>query len=248
MNRLINLGAWLGVILVLTGCDSPFGTADSTRGPALTVTPGVGRATVSWRAVPGAQAYRFEWSTDAAFASSTVVDGATSPQAIEGLLPGVATVFRVRAVLSNGPTVWSTQTYTPAGWTWSRPDKALGSSTRTEAKSFDLGDGGWVVFTTEYTDEYTGRELLRYDATGLTSTVWASIKTTTSGSDPVYSESKRLIRRGDWSTRWQEYQLNQSRADDGSWTSLSPIVTKSPDFTTNRTAFTLDGDSWTLVP
>lgn len=223
------------VVFGLGSCSSPFGTAPSTSGPAaFQVRLGVGMATASWRPVLGAQSYRLEWSSDAAYGAEAthVVESTGSPEQVDGLTPGVAYHFRVRAELNNGPTAWSESAVSSSGWTWARPAVSLGSSERQETTTVTIG-GVSHDFVTTYTDSKTQHDQLRYDGTGVTWTTWVRTSSTSGAQAPIVVNSTEVKRTGSWSTRWVSFSL-----DGGTF---------NPDFSTDRTSFTLGGETWSLV-
>lgn len=224
------------LFLALASCSSPFGSADSTLGPAaFQVRLGVGSAAASWRSVLGARGFRFEWSADPAYPAeatkATELSGTSAT--VDGLEPGVTYHFRVQAHLNNGPTAWSEAAAKPSGWTWARPGEALPDVEYQQTIIVQL-DGQTYQKPITYTAAQTQYDTLRYDASGLTWVTLVRTSTTGRGAAPLVVETVLAERPGSWTTRWESFSLT----DGGAF---------SPEFSGDRTSFTLGGQTWSLV-
>jgi len=233
------LGSLVCLLWLLVGCDNPLGGVQSTTGPTLAVTPGVGRTTVSWKAVSGAESYQLESSATADFATSTSVVAATSPFDHSPVDPSRTVYYRVRAVFHSGVTSWSTASATTTAWTWNRDPVPLGTVTYSDTRTEVLA-GVSVSFVTTYQKRVVRLESLRFDADGLTWSTWLRTTTTVEGlAGSTVVETTPAIRRGSWGTLWASFTVNSGAE--------SHTVVASAD----RTSLTLDGDAtsrWTLVP
>jgi len=250
----LGLPAALLLSALLAGCGSAFGDAQSTKGPALTVVPGVGRATLSWRPAVGAESYRLEWSTDAVFpsASTTAVAPANSPTVFDGLDPGKIHHYRIQTVLHSGATSWSEAESAVTGWTWSPPGVDRGTKEFTDTRTFTLSGGGTFDVTTTYEKSVSQLETLLFDTDGVTWKTWLRTTTTLKGKTQSTTDDTVLkLRRGTWDAnkRWTSFTLTQEQTA-GSWAAMATPESHNTTFTGDRTGFTMDGLSpdWSLVP
>lgn len=227
---------FLVAAVLLVGCANPFSDA-STKGPTLTVSPGVGRLTVTWNPVLAASGYRLEWSMASDFTGATVVEPASSPLVVETPTPGATYYLRARANLKSGPTSWATASVPVSGWTWARPPMSLGSQPTTVTVTDTVTIGGVAIpVTTTYTKAFVRYETVRYDANGLKRSSFIRTTTSLEGvTGSTTTDTTPVVTTGSWDTAWSSFTLNSSPTLPGL---LAP----------NRTSFTLDGATWKYTP
>lgn len=230
----------LGILVAsLSACANPFADGSSTKGPSPTVTPGVGRATVTWNPVLGASGYRLEWSPSADFAGATVVEPALSPVDVDALAPGNTYSFRIRAQLKSGPSSWATANLPVSGWTWAPPPETVDTRTIIDNRTISL-PGVSIPVTTTYTVTTVKHETLKYASSGLTRSTFLRATTTfadVSGSTSV--DTTPVVVTGSWDPG----QLWQSMT-------LGSTVYALANLAGDRKTFILGSDpvTWTLTP
>lgn len=182
MNRVLNRIVLVTSFALLAACGQKDGPATAPSG--ITVTPGDGQVTVSWKQDPGLDYWIFSaaGSTVTVNSATKTLWPATSPQIVNGLTNGTVYSFVMNATSSGGPAGPASPSVsaTPrlAGGTWTR-GTPLGTGNLNAlvvgaSKYVVVGSGG-AIYTS--TDAKTWTAAVSNVTTDLNALVFNSIGT-----------------------------------------------------------------------